>query len=50
MVRIYNVKKTTSLIYGIGNTQQLEAEESNGTTFSHHIQTSKTQNGLKALT
>ena len=40
-VRIYNGEKTASSIYGVGKTGQLHAEESNGTTFSHHIQTNK---------
>ena len=36
--RIYNEEKTTSLIDGIGKTEQLHAKGSNWTTVSHHIQ------------
>ena len=36
--RIYNGEKTASSINGIGKAGQLQVEESNWTTFSHHIQ------------
>ena len=44
--RIYNGEKKASSINGAGKTGQLQAKESNHTTFSHHIQ-KYTQNELK---
>ena len=36
--RIYNVEKTASSIDGVGKTEQLHAQESDWSTFSHHTQ------------
>jgi len=36
--RIYNVEKTASSIDSVGKTEQLHAQESDWSTFSHHTQ------------